>query len=240
MKRFLAITIFAMMAFAASAQSSVVATAPVVSSPKTDLLVAFNRVKIDGPMNVIFKSVASANDARIVYDTKGNITSKFKFEIDKSGTLVVSEKSDPKRTTVTDVTIYYHELRGAKIAHAKSVFENVIENDLFDLSVSGGAVVIVDIKTLDVAVECTGTSRLTLGGSTKYLTMRTSTAKADCTKLSVVSATVEASHSAEVRLAIQERLEATAATGAKLFYKGTPTILREHTAVFGGEIININ
>ncbi len=247
MKRLLLISLFAMAVFGASAQDTPSAptteTTPaeqVVSIPKTDWLTAFNKVKIDGPMNVILKQVEGENDCRITYDTKGNITSKFKFEIDKKGVLTVSEKYDPKRTTVTDITIYYHSLREAKIAHAKAVFENVVENTLFDLTVSGGAVVTLGIKTMDVAVECTGVSRLTLNGSTKYLTMRASTAKINCMDLSVVSATVEVSHSAELRMLVQERLEATTSTGGKLLYKGNPTILRDHTAIFGGEIININ
>ncbi len=212
----------------------------VVSIPKTDWLTAFTRIKVDGPMNVVLKKVATAEECRITYDTKGNITSKFKFEVDKKGVLVVSEKYDPKRTSVTDITIYYNSLREVKIAHAKAVFENVVETNIFDLIVSGGAMVSLDIKTLDIAVECTGVSRLTLNGSTKYLTMRASTAKIDCTNLSLVSATIDASHSAEVRLTVSERLEATTSTGAKLLYKGKPIILRDHTVVFGGEIININ
>ena len=216
------------------------ATEEVVSIPKTDWLTAFSRVKVDGPMNVVLKKVATAEECRITYDTKGNITSKFKFEVDKKGVLVVSEKYDPKRTSVTDITIYYNSLREVKIAHAKAVFENVVDANIFDLIVSGGAMVSLDIKTLDIAVECTGVSRLTMKGSTKYLTMRASTAKIDCTELSLVSATIDASHSAEVRLTVTERLEATTSTGAKLLYKGKPTILRDHTVVFGGEIININ
>ena len=233
-------------AVAAPATDSIPATSTekveeqVVSMPKTDWLTAFTRIKVDGPMNVVLKRVATAEECRITYDTKGNITSKFKFEVDKKGALVVTEKYDPKRTSVTDITIYYNSLREVKIAHAKAVFENVIETDLFDLIVSGGAIVSLDIKTLDIAVECTGVSRLTLNGSTKYLTMRASTAKINCTDLSVVSATIDASHSAEVRMTVSERLEATTSTGAKLLYKGKPTILRDHTVVFGGEIININ
>ncbi|MBR5106029.1 MAG: DUF2807 domain-containing protein [Alistipes sp.] len=239
-------TVPAAPAVAAPATDSIPATSTekveeqVVSMPKTDWLTAFTRVKIDGPMNVVLKRVATAEECRITYDTKGNITSKFKFEVDKKGALVVTEKYDPKRTSVTDITIYYNSLREVKIAHAKAIFENVIETDLFDLNISGGATVSLDIKTLDAAVECTGVSRLTLNGSTKYLTMRASTAKINCTELSVVSATIDASHSAEVRMTVSERLEATTSTGAKLFYKGKPTILRDHTVVFGGEIININ
>ncbi len=241
--------ILAMMAGAVSAQTTSTPTTvnaaqtpteQVVSIPKTDWLTPFTAVKVDGPMNVIFKKVPTVEESRIVYDTKGNITSKFKFEVDKNGVLVVSEKSDPKRTSVTDITIFYHSLREVKIAHAKAEFEQSIEGTIFDLTVSGGAMVVLDVKTLDIAVECTGVSRLTLSGDTKYLTMRVSTAKVDCSKLAVMSATIECSHSSEVRVEVSERLEATTSTGAKLLYKGNPIILRDHTAIFGGDIININ
>lgn len=241
--------ILAMMAGVVSAQTTSTPTTvnaaqtpteQVVSIPKTDWLTPFTAVKIDGPMNVIFKKVPTVEESRIIYDTKGNITSKFKFEVDKNGVLVVSEKSDPKRTSVTDITIYYHSLREVKIAHAKAEFEQSIEGTILDLTVSGGAMVVLDVKTLDIAVECTGVSRLTLSGDTKYLTMRVSTAKVDCSKLAVMSATIECSHSSEVRVNVSERLEATTSTGAKLLYKGNPIILRDHTAIFGGDIININ
>ena len=241
--------ILAMMAGAVSAQTTSMPTTvnaaqtpteQVVSIPKTDCLTPFTAIKVDGPMNVIFKKVPTVEESRIIYDTKGNITSKFKFEVDKNGVLVVSEKSDPKRTSVTDITIYYHSLREVKIAHAKAEFEQSIEGTIFDLTVSGGAMVVLDVKTLDIAVECTGVSRLTLSGDTKYLTMRVSTAKVDCSKLAVMSATIECSHSSEVRVNVSERLEATTSTGAKLLYKGNPIILRDHTAIFGGDIININ
>ncbi len=246
MKRFVVTLIIAILSIPAISAQGVALLAntttneQAVSIPKTDWLLPFNAVKIDGPMNVELKAVATAEECRIIYDTKGNITSKFKFEVDKKGTLVVSEKHDPKRTSVTDVTIFYNTLREVKIAHAKAVFEDVVERDLFDLVVSGGAMVSLEIKTLDVAIECTGVSRLTMEGSTKYLTMRASTAKVDGSKLSVVSATIDASHSAEVRVVVDERLEATTSTGAKLLYKGHPVILRDHTVIFGGDIININ
>lgn len=241
MKKLLTIFLFVVASFAAAAQNTTTATTEqIISIPKTDWLVSFNRIKIDAPINVVFKQVATADECRITYDTKGNITSKFKFEVDKKGTLVVSEKSDPKRTSVTDVTIYYNTLREVKIAHAKAEFDNRIESTMFDIVVSGGAMVSLDVKTLDLAVECTGVSRLTIGGSTKYLTMRVSTAKVNCSNLSTVSTTVDTSHSAEVRIVVSERLEATTSTGAKLLYKGSPIILRDHTVVFGGDIININ
>jgi len=247
MKRLLVVSLFAVLTLGVSAQNVATATTvaassteSVVSVPKKDWLKAFSSVKIDGPINVILKRVATADECRISYDTKGNTTSKFKYNIDKNGVLVVSEKSDPKRLSITDVIIYYHSLHEVNVEHAKVEFSDVVENNIFDISVSGGAIVSLEVKAMDIAVECTGTSRLTLGGSTKYLTMRASTAKINCMDLSVVSATVDVSHSAEVRLFIQERLDATTSTGAKLLYKGSPVIFRDHTAIFGGEIININ
>lgn len=245
MKRAISILLFIFAVSVVSAQNGEPASQTetveqIVSAPKTDWLTPFTRVKVNGPMNVVFKRVDKADGVRITYDTKGNVTSKFKFEVDRNGVLVVSEKHDSKRTTVTDVTIYYNTLSDVKISHAKAEFEDVIECRLFDVSISSGAIVSLNIKTMDFAVDCTGTSRLTLEGETKYLSMRASTAKINCTSLSTVAATVNASHSAEVRIVVSERLEATTSTGAKLLYKGNPMIIRNHNAIFGGDIININ
>ena len=95
MRRIAITFIFAIFVFVASAQEQTVAIAAdeAVSVPKTDWLTAFNSIKIDGPMNVVLKEVATPEEARITYNTKGNITSKFKFEVDRNGELVVSERS---------------------------------------------------------------------------------------------------------------------------------------------------
>lgn len=245
MKRLIIVSVLILTISFVSAQTSGTSTAQtsaehVVSIPKTDWLQPFNGVKIDGPMNVVLKRVATAEESKIVYDTKGNITAKFRYELDREGILTVSERVDPKRTSVTDVTIYYHSLKEAKITRAKVEFENKVESDMFDLLVSSGAMVTLELQALDLAAECTGSSRLTLKGNTKYLTLRTSTAKVDGSNFSAVSATIDASHSAEVRVTISERLECTTSTGAKLLYKGHPSILRDHSMIFGGDIININ
>lgn len=244
MKRFIIVSILVLTTYVVSAQVSstpvVNGSESAVSISKTDWLQPFSGVRIDGPMNVVLKRVATVEESKIIYDTKGNITSKFRYELDNNGILIVSERVDPKRTSVTDVTIYYHDLKEAKITRAKAVFENKIDSNIFDLQVSSGAMVTLELHALDLAAECTGSSRLTLKGKTKYLTLKTSTAKIDATNFSVVSANVDASHSAEVRLTILERLECTTSTGAKLLYKGQPTILRDHSMIFGGDIININ
>ena len=61
----------------------------------------------------------------------------------------------------------------------------------------------------------------------------------DGSELQTVSANIDASHEAEVRIGVSERLEAVTSTSAKLYYKGRPTILRNKNSLFGGEILAI-
>ena len=216
------------------------AQAQVIALPKTDWLTPFSEIKVDGPLVITFKRVPTPEEARITYDTKGCLTSKFKAEIDKRGVLNIEERYDPKRTTVTEVTVCYHDIKKVKVAHAKAEFTNVVERDMFDVEISGGAALKMEVKTLDLQVNCTGRSLLTLSGNTKYLTMKVSTAKMDGAKLYTVASIVDASHNAEVRINVSERLEAITSTDAKLLYKGSPAILRDHTSLFGGYIRNID
>ena len=57
--------------------------------------------------------------------------------------------------------------------------------------------------------------------------------------LQTVAANIDASHEAEVRVAVSERLEAVTSTAAKLYYKGRPTIIRNKNSLFGGEILAV-
>ncbi len=240
--------IFAMTAAAASAQG---VAAPqgavsqpqlevVVLMPETDMLYPFSRLEIDGKMNVRLKQVAPGESVRITYDVKGCTTCKFKASVDKEGLLRIEERIDPKRTTVTDVTLYYSELTDIKVAHATAVFEQTISSRILDLAVTGGATVSLDVESLDMAVVSTGKSSLVLSGSSRYFKLTVSTAKVDASALKTVSAIVDASHSSEVRVTVSERLEAITSTSAKLLYRGRPEIVRGRTSLFGGDIISID
>lgn len=246
MKRLLLVVLMPLFVSVVSAQNTATAIPAAteqeqsVSLPKTDWLTPFYEVKVDGPIEITFKKVKTQEEARITYDTKGWLTSKFKVEIDKNGVLNIEERYDMKRNSVTEVTLYYADLRSVKISHAKAKFSEVMERKVFDVEVSGGADVLMSVKTLDLVVNCTGRSLLTLSGETKYLTMKVSTAKMNGAKLNTVASVVDVSHNAEVRINVSERLEATTSTAAKLLYKGAPVIVRDHTAVFGGDIINID
>ncbi len=216
------------------------APAPVVSMPETDMLYGFNRLEIDGKMNVRLKRVGEGETVRIVYDTKGWTTSKFKASVDKEGLLRIEEKIDPKRESITDVTLYYDELIDVKIAHAKAVFDSTIDARVFDLAVTSGAVVSMNVESLDMAAVSTGKSSLSLSGASRYFKLTVSTAKVDASALQTVSTIVDASHSAEVRVTASERLEAETSTSAKVLYRGRPEIVRGRTSLFGGDIISLD
>lgn len=229
-------------AFAQSAAPAVQAQSAerVVSIPKTDLLSPFSKIEIDGPMNVTLKQAATGADVKIVYDTKGCTTSRFKATVNKDGVLRVEERIDQKRESATDVTVYYNRLTDIKIMRATAVFENTIEADILDLTVAGGATVKVAIRSLDAAVDCTGRSAVEISGSSRYFRLNASSSKVDARNLDTVASIIDASHNAEVRISVSERLEASTSTSAKLLYNGKPTIVREHTSLFGGDIIALD
>lgn len=212
----------------------------VTSIPKTDLLSPFSKLEIDGPMNVRLKRVGEGEDTKIVYDTKGYISSKFKASVNKDGVLRVEERFDQKREDVTDVTIFYDALSDIKIAHATATFDGAVECRILDLSVTGGAIVSVDVQALDTFVECTGKSSLVIGGSSRYFKINVSTAKIEAWGLNTESSIVDASHGADVRVRASERLEAVTSTAAKVFYRGNPEIVRGKTSLFGGDIISVD
>lgn len=217
------------------------ATAAVVTSaPKTERLTLFTKVVVDGSVNITFKEVDSIDEMKIVYDTKGNTVSRFRAGVDKNGVLQIVERIDSKVATMTtDVTVCYTTLDNISIAHAKAVFESPIATRLLDLSVTGGANVIMDIKTLDALVNCTGKSCLTIGGESKYFKLTISSAKVDGFNLKTTAADIDASHESEVQISVSERLEAVTSTEAKLFYKGKPLILRNKNSLFGGAILSV-
>ncbi len=220
--------------------SAVILPEAEVSMPETDRLVDFSRLEISGRMNVRLKKVAPGETVSITYDLKGCITSKFKASVDKDGLLRIEERIDPKRLSTTDVTLYYDTLTDIQIAHATVVFEDTLHSRLLDLAATSGATVSLDVESLDMAVVSTGKSSLALSGTSRYFKLTVSTAKVDASGLQTVSAIVDASHSAEVRVTASERLEAITSTSAKLLYRGRPEIVRGKTSLFGGDIICID
>lgn len=245
MKKVFICSILLLIGASACAQSTDSAATPqpierTVSVPKTDLLSAFSKIEIDGPMNVTLKRAATGADVKIVYDTKGCTTSRFKATVNKDGVLRVEERIDQKRETTTDVTVYYNTLTDIRILRATARFDDAVECRILDLTVGGGAIVKLAVQSLDVALDCTGRSTVEISGSSRYFRLDASSSKVDARNLATVASIVDASHNAEVRISVSERLEASTSTSAKLLYNGKPTIVREHTSLFGGDIIALD
>ena len=210
--------------------------ATVVPTPRSEWLGSFKGISISGRMHVrVIKNLVEEGP-RITYDTKGELSAKFKAAVDRSGILKVEEPTDPKRTTVTEVTIWCNDISSLSVSGADLTVENTIICDMFDLEVSGGANVTAAFEVTDLSITATGRSSLVIDGSAKYMALDISTAKFDGLSLSTVASIVEASHMAEVRLSVSERLQGTTSTSAKIYYSGQPRILRSRTTMFGGEI----
>ena len=206
------------------------------AAPRSEWLGSFSGISVSGRMHVRIIRNAVDEGPRITYNTQGEMSAKFKAAVDKSGILKIEEPVDPKRTTVTEVTVWCNEITSLSVAVADLTFENTISCDMFDLTVTGGANVKARFDVLDLAVEATGRSSIVLEGQARYLHLDISTAKFDGTELSTVSSVVEASHTSEVRISVSERLEGITSTSANIRYLGSPQIVRAHTTMFGGEI----
>ena len=212
--------------------------AAIVGTPQSEWLGSFDKVNISGAMQVSLIRIAESEGPKIYFDTKGSTTTKFKVEVDKKGVLNLAETVDSKRTTITEVKIYYRDISSLTVSGASVNMEQAFEGKMLDVAVSGGATVKAKVDVLDMEMTVTGRSSVILEGSSRYLGLKVSTAKFDASGLQTMSTTVEASPGAEVSLFVTERLSAMTATSAKISYKGNPSLVRVHSSLFGGDIVS--
>ncbi len=198
-----------------------------VSGQQQEWLGSFRSVSIDGPMKVVFKAVDSDKGPRITYDCKG-AASGFKYRVDRNGCLIVSEKADPKRTTVTEVTIDYHSIETLTVARAEVLFDGPIRASLLDVVLSSDARAALKLDVKDLDLRMSGRSSATLTGRARYLTVEAANARLVATDTDCVAADVKASNTAVVELNASDRLVADARS-ATIRYKAAPHILRIRT-----------
>lgn len=228
------------LAVAAQQPETTSRVATVMPTPRSEWLGSFSGISINGRMHVRLIKNTTDEGPRITYDHKGEISAKFKVAVDRSGVLKIEEPIDPKRTTITEVTVWCNDISSLSVTAADLTFENTIARDMFDLEVAGGANVVAKLEVTDLVIGATGRySTLVVEGTAKYLSLDISTAKFDGTALSTVSAIVDASHLAEVQVSASERLQGTTSTSAKILYTGEPSIVRARTTMFGGEITSV-
>ncbi len=227
MKRILCALAAALFIFPLYAQNEQQPPVQEASGQQQEWLGSFKSVSIDGPMKVVFKAVDSESGPRISYDCKG-AASGFKYRIDRNGCLIVSEKSNPKRTTVTEVIINYHSIETLDVARAEVSFDEPIRASLLDVVLSSDARAVLKLDVMDLDLRMSGRSSATLSGQARYLTLEVANARLVATDTDCVAADVKASNTATVELNASDRLVAEARS-ATIRYKAAPHILRVRT-----------
>ena len=208
-----------MLVFAASGYAQ--ETGAAGAGERNEWLPTFEAVAVDADLDVKFVRVPDTEAPKIVYDTKGSYTTKFRAEV-KDKTLRISEKPDSRRPERTEVTVYYNALRAVSLSGAAATFVGTLD------------AAVLDVK--DLKMEQTGYSTANLSGSVRYLTLYVSTGKVAASDLEVMSAEVNAQSKAEVSLWITDRFVGKTTTNARISYKGDPKIVRGGAKFMGGEI----
>ncbi|MDE5691766.1 MAG: DUF2807 domain-containing protein, partial [Alistipes sp.] len=186
----------------------------------------FPEVEVDASVDILFVRTPDHKAPRIVYDTKGDSTTRFRAEI-KGQTLRIRERADMHRRNRTIVTIHYNTLEVLRLIDAAARFEGVLTARLFDLTVGARSSFEAEIDVQDLMMELSGEeSRATLRGTTRYLTLFASTGQADAAGLACTAARVTAKNKARVSVDASDRLEARATSGATIDYKTVPALLR--------------
>lgn len=197
----------------------------------------FNIIDVDAPIRLTLIRQDVGKSPVIEYNTHGNYTSKFTAEVDtRTKTLKISERSEFKRESITEVRVYFHTLSDISIAKADVTVEDTLNSQLLDIDISGDAHFKANIDVLDFKIYVSGKSRVSISGNTLYQSADITTAHYDALHLECVATIVSTSHNAVAKVDARERLEAKTSTGGSIYYKSEPVIFRSESTLFGGMI----
>ena len=225
---------FSIVMIAAALGARAQQTAP-AAAEKSEWLPAFTRIEASGAFDVVFERVPDSEAPKIVYDTKGSYTTKFRAEV-KDRVLHIRERIDSRRPERTQVRVCYNTLASVAVTGEKASPAGPLRQSLLAVALSGGASLggTLEVQALDMSVSDKASALL--GGSARYLTLQASGGQVNAAELETMSARVSAQSNAEVRVWVTDRLEARTSTGAVLRYKGEPAIVRTALKFMGGEI----
>lgn len=225
---------FSIVMIAAALGARAQQTAP-AAAEKSEWLPAFTRVEASGAFDVVFERVPDSEAPKIVYDTKGSYTTKFRAEV-KDRVLHIRERIDSRRPERTQVRVCYNTLSSFALTDAKASLADTLRQSLLDVALSGGASLEGTLEVQDLDMSVSDKASALLGGSARYLTLQVSGGQVNAAELETMSARVSAQSNAEVRVWVTDRLEARTSTGAVLRYRGEPGIVRTALKFMGGEI----
>lgn len=211
---------------------------PAETGERREWLTSFTAVEVSAPLDVKFVQVPDTEAPKIVYDTKGSYTTKFRAEV-KDKVLRITERSDARRPDRTSVTVYYNSLERVAIADAVATFDSTLVATVLDLTVGGMAQVTARMDVKDLKMELTGKSTATLMGAVRYLSLFVSTGKLEAAGLEVMAAEANVTSSGVAALWVTDRFQGKTSTGGKITYKGAPPIVRSGAKFMGGDITRV-
>ena len=191
-------------------------------------LPVFTAVEIAAPADVLLVQVPDTEAPKIVYDTKGSTTTKFRAEV-RDGVLRISERRDLRRAERTAVTVYYNTLQKLTVQEASVSFDAPFRATLFDLVLGSSAQLKATLDVADLSLELTGSNTVaTLTGKARYMRVYASGGRVGAAELETMSAEANATGT--------DRLEAKTSTGGVVTYKGNPAVVRTDEKFMGGSI----
>ena len=214
------------------------AESPANSGEQREWLTSFTAVEVTAPVDLHFYRVPDTEAPKIIYDTKGSYTTRFRFGV-QDKVLRISERPDSRRPERTQVSVYYNSLDRIAIADAVATFDSTLVATVLDLTVGGMAEVKAPMAVKDLKLDITGKGRVSLTGSARYLTLFISSGVLEAAALEVMSAVSNVTSSGTASLWVTDRFEGKTSTGGKITYKGSPTIIRGSMKFMGGDITRI-
>lgn len=206
--------------------------------PQREWLTSFTAVEVAAPIDVRFIRVPDDQAPKIIYDTKGAYTTRFRFEV-RDRVLTITERSDARRAERTEVSVYYNSLERIAIADARATFDSTLVATTLDLTVGGLARVEASLDVKDLKLELTGKSHTSLSGEARYVSLYLSSGTLEAGQLEVMSAEANVIGSGSASLWVTDRFEGSTSTGGKIAYRGNPTVIRGGEKFMGGDITRI-
>lgn len=230
--------IFAASLSAQTAPSAAASASAAPASEQREWLQSFNAIAVSAPVDITFIRVADTEAPKIVYDTKGSYTTKFKAEV-KEKTLRITERSDSRRPERTRVTVYFNGVNSFSLSDAVATIEGVLQTSMLDVQVAGDAKLTATLDVADLDMELSDRATATLSGKARYFTLTLSSGRLDASQLDAMAVRANVTNGGSASLWVSDRLEATTSTRGQISYKGTPAIIRGGVKFMGSEIKHV-
>lgn len=203
--------------------------------PQSEWLPSFTSVAANGPLDITLVKVPDTEAPRIVYDTGGSYTTKFRAEV-KDKVLQIREKSDARRPGRTVVTVHYNDLKALSAEAAAVTFADTVRQVMLDVTLGTNAKLTATLDVADLDLNVSGHGKATLSGRARYLTLFASSSEVDAAGLETMSARINAQSNATVSVQVTDRLESRTSTGGSVRYKGAPNVIRNAMKFMAGDI----